>query len=677
MEKFYVLKYFCFFLLITSIPILSPAQCGMSGKEFWLGFLKNLDQPKNILINISSEYNTTGTVSVPLLNWSSNFSVSAGGMTTVIIPTNIALDIGSEVIQQRGVYIKAADDIVVFAANHSSTSSDATFVLPLHLLRSEYYGLSYGGGWSSTLLIVAAYNNTIIEIEPSVMTNKGNPANVPFTINLNKGETYLIIANDLDISGTRVTGLDSARPFALFGGSECANIPNYCGACDHIYQQLLPIEFWGNNYYLPPLNSQFSLRALSYLDNTLVSINGGMPITLNKGSYHTLNQVSTASVIKSTNPILLAQYMEGSSCAGSGDPSFNILMPIEEKSTQMNFTTINEPEFLKHFLTIITKTTNSGTIKLNGNAFVAAFTPFASDPTYVYAQKEITNGSYYITSENGFSSSVYGTGHYGSYFYSLGNLTKGNKNEEFAELDFTYNAPICAGHLVNLKTVPSNQQEFQWNIDGASATGPETNYVFPAPGLYQVSLKSTGKYCTFLSDSLLKTLVVHPIPELEATGDTTILLGTFTPLQATGGNAYHWSPKTGLSCTNCPNPIAAPERTTTYYVNTKGDNGCTAMDSVTVLVDTDLHIYIPNIFSPNGDGQNDVLYVMGKGIKTMHFLIYNRWGEKVFETTDLSQGWDGTYKGEILQPAVYVFMIDAILETGQRLVKKGDVTLIK
>ncbi|HET6244900.1 MAG: SBBP repeat-containing protein [Bacteroidetes bacterium] len=193
----------------------------------------------------------------------------------------------------------------------------------------------------------------------------------------------------------------------------------------------------------------------------------------------------------------------------------------------------------------------------------------------------------------------------------------------------------------------------------------------------------SGKYTSIIPnaagcDSIIEIdLSIHTAEVFVETKDTTILQGTSTPLKVSGGVSYSWYPNIGLSCSNCQNPLAAPAKTTTYYLMATAENGCFTRDSVTVFVDEDLHVYIPNIFSPNGDGQNDVLYVRGKGIKNVQFFIYNRWGEKVFESNNLSQGWDGSYKGEAAPIAVYVFMVDAMLESGQRVFKKGDVTLIR
>ncbi|TAL57928.1 MAG: gliding motility-associated C-terminal domain-containing protein, partial [Bacteroidetes bacterium] len=87
--------------------------------------------------------------------------------------------------------------------------------------------------------------------------------------------------------------------------------------------------------------------------------------------------------------------------------------------------------------------------------------------------------------------------------------------------------------------------------------------------------------------------------------------------------------------------------------------------------------YIPNAFSPNGDGENDIFYVRGNCIKELTFIIYNRWGEKVFETTDPKICWDGIYKGKPLNTAVFVYYMEATLTNGEKINRKGNISLIK
>lgn len=96
-----------------------------------------------------------------------------------------------------------------------------------------------------------------------------------------------------------------------------------------------------------------------------------------------------------------------------------------------------------------------------------------------------------------------------------------------------------------------------------------------------------------------------------------------------------------------------------------------------MTISPECEVFVPNAFSPNNDGQNDFLCIYGKCIETLNLVIYDRWGEKVFETTDAKQCWDGTYKGKLMNSAVFVYYYNVTLFSGENLVKKGNISLVR
>ena len=120
-----------------------------------------------------------------------------------------------------------------------------------------------------------------------------------------------------------------------------------------------------------------------------------------------------------------------------------------------------------------------------------------------------------------------------------------------------------------------------------------------------------------------------------------------------------------------------------YGVSISDFNGCQSFDSVYIqgsLVNCDQyipHVYVPNIFSPNGDNVNDILFVRGKGILKLSFVLYDRWGEKVFETSDLNIGWDGNFRGKVIDSSVFIYYLNAELDNGEKVNLKGNVTLVR
>src|SRR5207253_101782 len=145
---------------------------------------------------------------------------------------------------------------------------------------------------------------------------------------------------------------------------------------------------------------------------------------------------------------------------------------------------------------------------------------------------------------------------------------------------------------------------------------------------------------------------------------------------------FVWSPAETLSCYTCSSTTASPNETTRYYITITDIDGCSRKDSilVTVIENCTLELYVPNAFSPNGDGENDVLYVKTRNnncIRSMIFEIYDRWGNRVFESKDILIGWNGKRNGKEYDPDVFVYNLKATLTNRTSLYKKGNVSLIR
>jgi gliding motility-associated-like protein len=173
-------------------------------------------------------------------------------------------------------------------------------------------------------------------------------------------------------------------------------------------------------------------------------------------------------------------------------------------------------------------------------------------------------------------------------------------------------------------------------------------------------------------------IVVSPLPIVDAGADTIIFIGGSASLYGTGGGSYVWSPGADLDCPTCQDPIATPNETTMYYVTVTGPTGCTAIDSVLVTVINEFDVFLPNIFSPDGDGYNDVFYIRGKGIRELEFYIYDRWGQKIFESSSVDVGWDGDINGKPANNGVYVYVVLAKPYDSEEVTElSGNVTLIR
>ncbi len=148
--------------------------------------------------------------------------------------------------------------------------------------------------------------------------------------------------------------------------------------------------------------------------------------------------------------------------------------------------------------------------------------------------------------------------------------------------------------------------------------------------------------------------------------------------QPTGNNyTYQWSPTQFLSCSDCASPIFSGIRTTEYHVTATDANGCSATATVQVSVISDKQLFAPNAFTPNGDGQNDKWLVSAAGAIYFNASVFNRWGEKVFESNNVNEGWDGTYRGKNSYAGVYSYVVTVTFIDGENRKLIGGVTLIR
>jgi len=219
---------------------------------------------------------------------------------------------------------------------------------------------------------------------------------------------------------------------------------------------------------------------------------------------------------------------------------------------------------------------------------------------------------------------------------------------------------------------------YEWNTGNTSSS-----LINLCPGTYYVT--ATDKHLCKVVDSItLPASVINPPYAFHAYADDTIIYIT----QSTGlhvniinGYSYSWLPSTGLNNPNIANPIATPPSSMTYIVTIKDQFGCTMTDTVRIKVDEipcdESEIFVPNAFTPNGDNVDDILYVRSNILKSIYFVIYDRWGEKVFETTSLNEGWDGTFRGKKCDPAVYDYYMKAVCINAKTFIKKGNITLIR
>ncbi len=210
---------------------------------------------------------------------------------------------------------------------------------------------------------------------------------------------------------------------------------------------------------------------------------------------------------------------------------------------------------------------------------------------------------------------------------------------------------------------------------GLTAPDSGTTYAQPVSST-DYSVIITDEYgCT---DTLAYTIAVRPGAVLSLPDSVVLYPGQSYQMDPGGNGLYFsWFPTLGLSASNIANPVATPPVNTRYFVTATSEAGCVASDTVDVLVKPETIIVLPNAFSP-GSAPNATLKIMREGIAALNgFSVYNRWGNLVFQTRDLDEGWDGRFGGEPQPMGVYIYTVDAVLNNGRAVKLQGNVTLIR
>jgi gliding motility-associated-like protein len=240
--------------------------------------------------------------------------------------------------------------------------------------------------------------------------------------------------------------------------------------------------------------------------------------------------------------------------------------------------------------------------------------------------------------------------------------------------DFIANAVNNSGFIYSYSWYPSSLIETQISQTSVSAITTQAAYLFVDV------ISSNG--CNFTDSILINVSPVNSTLINAFASDTLILEGTQTTLFASpsGNYIYSWTPTNALTSPNFQSTLATVSEKTTFEV-TITDGTCSASDTISIYCYNNEckppNIFIPNAFSPNQKGKNEVFYVRGPQITKMLLRVFDRWGEMVFESTDPLIGWDGTFKGRKLDPDVFDYYVEVTCIEGNTEIFKGNVTILK
>lgn len=390
------------------------------GADFWLTFPTNYSGEPALTLFIAGETATSGSVDIPGLDFSADYTVTPGQATTVPLPHQAQLDAAKWTPQDLGIHVTAGADVSVYGLNRIKFTTDAFLGLPTNALGTTYRVISYDAAFGAgpEAAVVATANATTVTITPSAALNNGKPAGEPFEVELDMGEAYQMVAN-ADLTGSLIT---SDKPVAAFGGHNCANVPVHVSYCDHLVEQLTPIDSWGRRFATMPLATRSggdTFRVLAAEEDTTVSINGEPVATLGAGGFHE-QLIEGPATIDADKPILVVQYSNGSSFDSTISDPFMVIIPPNEQF-QAGYTVATPASgFAHNFLNLVVPSAAAAAVRLDGELIPEGTFQPIGDSGLAGAQIEVGLGDHRIESPLPFGVIVYGFDSDDSYGYGGG-----------------------------------------------------------------------------------------------------------------------------------------------------------------------------------------------------------------------------------------------------------------
>lgn len=526
------------------------AQNSTQGKEFWFSYLENGYKYNggewvDNTVMISAKRACSGTIekpdgSLPAIP----FSVEANGISIIDIPEEYAYnEDNSEVVDNKSLLLRATDTVSVYISNIATYSFDASFVLPVESLGSEYiiqcFDQEYGSSplneniLTTAFLILAVEDNTLVDITPSIETeNQLTFPGTVATITLNAGETFFVRSgygdNWRDLSGTVVMAHDEKK-IAVFNGNTTTCIPTNVGnGRDHIFEQALPVDSWGQQFAVTTSRGRARdfVKITSGGDENAVTRNGQPLVTLSRGESYVfdLRSSSGSCFIGTTQPSVVYLYNTTGeeplepATSRIGDPSMAWIPPVEQRIDEITFCTFNsEYEFAsidRHSVNIVVDNEAVGSVYLDGNAIDASeFHAVNGSSDYSFVRKGISHGTHHLSCETGLIAHVYGFGQARGYAYCVGANVISLKqklyvNGVWSEF-FHHGVYMCNDESADLNVetnYPINGVSWTFG-DGQIGQGIEVTHQYASAGDYDVTAYINGTN-EFSMESVYDTLTV-------------------------------------------------------------------------------------------------------------------------------------------------------------------------
>jgi gliding motility-associated-like protein len=562
-------------MLLVGGKTASAQDFSNKGKEFWLAYCYHVGMLgggfPTMTVYVTSDVATSYTLEIYGGATIATGNLVAGQVVPIAIPSTYFInDEGS--FTNRTIRVFAAKPVVVYSYITRNAASAGTLCLPTNVLGKEYYSMNFTqvsneNNSNSYFTIIAVEDNTAVEITPSTNTKSGWLANSTYTVNLNKGQIYQVLATTTgfsggDLTGSKIKSVASAgggcKKIAVYSGSGKIRIPaSGCASnsSDNLYQQLYPTGTWGKRYLTAPsYNNPNNYYRIAINDPaTNVYVNGVLvpAASFVNGFYQFFN--NRANLIEADLPISVAQYFTTQGCDGNSnakpyDPDMIMLNPVEQNIDKVTLissnlvaqSTTQYPH--EHHIHAIMRNGGTGisSFKLDGNPVPAgSWTVHPYDPAYSYLyMNNVAQGYHTLSSDSGFNATAYGFANAESYGYSAGANVKDlyqfvSMSNQYASVDFP---AACRGTLSTFSmTFPYKPTEIIWLFNGlfpdVTLTAPTYNsstvvngrtlykydlagtYTMPAAGSYPIRVVAqnpTSDGCSGVQEIDMELQVFEP-----------------------------------------------------------------------------------------------------------------------------------------------------------------------
>ena len=437
-----------------------------AGREFIVGFLRELRTDSLAALHLTSDVSTTVTIEYPVNSpvLSEMVELTPGDVTVFNLPSSVHSGWPAGRVRNNALRLSAPDEFVVYLVNRRQNSSDAATALPVDALGTDHFVTAYrsrffifGTGDHSQFLVIAPFDDTTVRIVPT--TRLRNSPRGAFTLTLDRGQGFRGEATR-SIFGKDVTGsrIQADRPVVVFNGNVCAEVPITERACDHIFEAAHPVRSWSTSALVTNLPNRAGgsiYRVVASEDDTRVTLDGAFQGTLQRGRFLERGPLPGNHVFAADRPIFVTQFMTGLTSPGavSGDPAQANMIPPEQYLDEYTFSTVGGSQFNSHFLTLTAPDTSLGSVLLDGEPVdPEAFSPVA-DSGFSSAVLPLAEGTHTTSGPEPHGITVEGLNAFDSYIYPGGARVAlinpfcgdGVVDQDFEECDATdFDGASCA-----------------------------------------------------------------------------------------------------------------------------------------------------------------------------------------------------------------------------------------